>query len=297
VKSGFVAVVGRPNVGKSTLVNSLVGEKVAITSKRPGTTRSRIRGIITEPAAPAAPSAQAVLVDTPGLHRPRTVLGERLNSIATRALAEADAVLMVVDATAPVGPGDRLVAARVAEASRPTVVAVTKTDVARQAQIAERLGEAAEWDFDAYVPVSALRGDGVNVLRVEIVSRLDEGPMFFPREMTTDQAEHILVAEVVREKFLDRLREELPHALVVVTTSIEERSDSLVVIEADVVVERDSQKGIVIGAGGSMLRTAGEEARAELEARFGRQVYLALRARVEPDWQRHPALIDRLGFE
>ena len=297
MRSGFVAVVGRPNVGKSTLVNALVGEKVAITSTRPGTTRSRIRGIITEPAEPAVPDAQAVLVDTPGLHRPRTVLGERLNSIATKALGEADTVLMVVDATAPVGPGDRLVAARVGEAARPTVVAVTKTDVARPAQIVERLGEAAEWDLDAYVPVSALRGDGVEALRAEVLSRLPEGPMFFPREMTTDQAEHILVAEVVREKFLDRLREELPHALVVITRSIEERSDTLVVIEADVVVERDSQKGIVIGAGGSMLRVAGEEARAELEARFGRQVHLALRVRVERDWQRHPTLLDRLGFE
>ncbi len=297
MKSGFVAVVGRPNVGKSTLVNSLVGEKVAITSTRPGTTRSRIRGIITIPAAPAAPDAQAVLVDTPGLHRPRTILGERLNSIAGKALGEADAVLMVVDATAPVGPGDRLVAARVGEASRPTVVAVTKTDIARPAQIAERLGEAGDWEFDAYVPVSALRGDGVDVVRAELFNRLPEGPLFFPREMTTDQAEHILVAEVVREKFLDRLREELPHALVVLTRSIEEKSDTLVVIEADVVVERDSQKGIVIGARGSMLRTAGEEARAELEARFGRQVHLALRVRVERDWQRHPTLLDRLGFE
>jgi GTP-binding protein Era len=297
VKSGFVAVVGRPNVGKSTLVNSLVGEKVAIISTRPGTTRSRIRGIVTEPPEPMAPAIQAVLVDTPGLHRPRTVLGERLNAIASQALADADVVLMVVDATAPVGPGDRLVATRVGEASRPTVVAVTKVDVARPSQIAQRLGEAGEWDFDSFVPVSALRGEGVDVLREEVLSRLPDGPLFFPRGMTTDQAEHMLVAEVVREKFLDKLREELPHALAVVTRSIEERSDGLVVIEADVVVERESQKGIVIGAGGSMLRAAGAEARAELEARFGRQVHLALRVRVERDWQRHPALIDRLGFE
>jgi GTPase len=297
VRSGFVAVVGRPNVGKSTLVNSLVGEKVTITSTRPGTTRSRIRGIITEPAEPMAPAFQAVLVDTPGLHRPRTVLGERLNAIASQALADADVVLMVVDATAPVGPGDRLVAIRVGAAARPTVVAVTKVDIARHSQIAQRLEEAGEWDFDSYVPVSALRGDGVDVLREEVLSRLPDGPLFFPRGMTTDQAEHLLVAEVVREKFLDKLREELPHALAVVTRSIEERSDGLVVIEADVVVERDSQKGIVIGAGGSMLRSAGAEARAELEARFGRQVHLALRVRVERDWQRRPALIDRLGFE
>jgi GTP-binding protein Era len=206
-------------------------------------------------------------------------------------------VLLVLDAGAPIGPGDRLVAERVSSAGHPTVVAVNKVDAADRNQIIEHLAEAGGWGFDAYVPVSALAGSGLEALLSEVVPRLPDGPMFFPPDVTTDQAEQIMVGEVVREKFLERLRDELPHSLVVRVISLEERPGGLLAIEARAIVERRSQKGIVIGKGGSMLRAAGEEARLELEARFGTPIYLDLRVQVEPDWQSRPELLDRLGFE
>ncbi len=296
-RSGFVAVVGRPNVGKSTLVNGLVGEKVAITSRRPQTTRNTIRGVVTlgEPD----PHTQIVLVDTPGLHKPRTVLGERLNALVHGTLAEADAVVFVLDATQRIGPGDRLVAERLLEldgAADRVIVIVNKTDIAPKERVAEQLQEASLWGFGAYVPVSSLTGDGLERVLDEVIPRLPDGPFFFPPDARSDQPESLLVAEIVREKFLDRLRDELPHSVAVVTEDIDTRDDGLVHIEARVFVERDSQKGIVIGKGGSVLAAVGAEARAELEALFGARVYLDLRVKVEKDWQRRPELIERLGL-
>jgi len=296
VKSGFVPVVGRPNVGKSTLVNALVGQKVAITSSRPQTTRNTIRGVLTR-HEDGTPVAQVVFVDTPGLHRPRTELGNRLNALVYGTLAEADVVVFVVDATQPVGPGDRRIAERLAEAGTEVVVVVNKTDAADRADVVSQLTEAAEWDFAAYVPLSALAGTNLDPLVDEIVERLPEGPLYFPDGEVSDQPEHVLVAEIVREKFLERLREELPHSLVVLTEEMETRDDGLLWISARVVVERRSQRGIVIGKGGTLLRDAGTEARLELEGIFGTKVHLDLRVRVEPEWQSTPALLDRLGFE
>ncbi|MDH3498742.1 MAG: GTPase Era [Acidimicrobiia bacterium] len=295
MKSGFVALVGRPNVGKSTLVNALVGSKVAITSSRPQTTRNAIRGVVTlgEPE----PTAQLVLIDTPGLHKPKNALGERLNAIVYGTLAEVDAVAFVLDATQKVGPGDRLIAQRLADAGSEVVVVVNKTDIAKKGRVLERLTEGAVWDFAAYVPLSAANRDGIHQLRDELVGRLPDGPQYFPRDATTDQPEELLVAEIVREKFLARLREELPHSLTVRTREIETRDDGLLSIDAQVVVERKSQKGIVIGKSGEVLGAAGAEARAELEALFGTKVYLGLRVVVEKDWQRRPELLDRLGFD
>ncbi|MGA7270128.1 MAG: GTPase Era [Acidimicrobiia bacterium] len=297
MRSGFVAVVGRPNVGKSTLVNRAVGEKVSIISSRPQTTRSTIRGVLTHQDDRGEPDWQMVFMDTPGLHRPRTELGTRLNNLVYGSLAEADIVLFVIDATAPIGPGDRLIADRIAEGGSPAVVAVNKIDAARSGEIVSQLATAGDWGFHAYVPVSALTGDGMETLLAELEPMLGTGPLYFPPDQWSDQPEAVVIAEIVREKFLDRLREELPHSLLVRIEDIEERDDGLVTINADVIVERKSQRGIVIGKGGSLLQSAGTEARQELESRLGTRVNLQLHVSVEPDWQRRPALLDRLGFQ
>jgi GTP-binding protein Era len=291
VKSGFVAVVGRPNVGKSTLVNQVVGTKVTITSSRPQTTRNAIRGVVN------GEGYQIVLVDTPGLHKPRTELGNRLNAIVYGTLAEADAVVFVVDATMPVGPGDRLIAERLVASRSDVMVAVNKVDAASRVETVTQLVDAAQWPFEHYFPMSALSGDGVPELVEEIVNRLPDGPQYYPDDMPTDQPEAMVIAEIIREKFLDRLRDELPHALVVRLEDLEQRDDGLIDIAADVIVERNSQKGIVIGKGGSLLKTAGTEAREELETLLGERVNLRLHVVVEKDWQRTPQLLDRLGFE
>lgn len=296
MKSGFVAVVGRPNVGKSTLVNALVGSKVSITSSRPQTTRNTIRGVMTVHEEGEV-TAQAVLVDTPGLHKPRTALGERLNGMVKGTLREADAVVVVFDATADVGPGDRRVADRAMESGSPVICVVNKTDRSGGEDIGQRLEQASAWDFDEYIPVSALKGDAVAAVAEAIVGRLPEGPMFFPVDAITDQPEQVVVAEIIREKFLDRLRDELPHSLVVRVREMEQRANGTLYIDAQAIVERDSQKGIIIGKGGELLRTAGSEARAELETLFGSGVFLDLRVRVEKDWQDRPEMLDRLGFE
>lgn len=292
MNSGFISVVGRPNVGKSTMVNALVGTKVAITSPRPQTTRNTIRGVLTR----TDPDQQFVFVDTPGLHRPRTALGERLNRLVYGSLAEADAVLFVVDATAPIGPGDRRTAARLADSGAPVVVAVNKIDRAGHEAVARQLAEAGEWGFKGYVPVSAITGDGLPVLLEEIGALLEEGPAFFPPDVHTDQPDALLAAELIREKYLARLREELPHSLAVVVEEIETRDTGTVFVSAVAYVERTSQKGIVIGKGGTLLREVGEEARHDLERLFGSGVYLDLRVKVEADWQRREGSLDRLGF-
>ena len=291
-RSGFVSIVGRPNVGKSTLVNAMVGEKVAITSSRPQTTRHTIRGVVTS----AEGESQVVLVDTPGIHRPRTALGERLNTLVYGSLAEADAVLFVLDATQKIGPGDRLIAERLDEADAPVVVVVNKVDIADKGLVLEQLADASEWGFAAYVPISAKASDGIDRVISEVVELLPEGPFFFPPDMTSDQPDQLLAAEIVREKYLRRLREELPHSLAVVVDEIETQENGVTHIAATVYVERESQKGMVIGKGGATIRDVGTEARADLEAIFGTKIYLDLRVRVEKDWQRKDELLDRLGF-
>jgi GTP-binding protein Era len=290
MKSGFVPVVGRPNVGKSTLINALVGTKVTITSSRPQTTRNIIRGVLHRP------DLQIVLVDTPGVHRPRTALGQRLNERVIGSLAEADAAVFVIDATMPIGPGDRLVAGRLLEASTPTVCVVNKADAADREVMTEQLLEASDWDFAAYVPISALEQTNLEPVIDELALLLDEGPAFFPAEMTSDQTEQFLVGEIVREKFLARLRDELPHSLAVMVDEMEVGKGGVTRIHARLLVERDSQKGIVIGKGGALLQEAGTEARQELETLLGTKVFLDLRVKVEKDWQQRPGVIDRLGL-
>lgn len=296
MKSGFVAVVGRPNVGKSTLVNQMVGEKVSITSSRPQTTRNAIRGVVTGPDSDD-PHYQLVFVDTPGLHKPKNELGSRLNSLVYGTLAEADVVLFLIDATAPIGPGDKLIADRLISSNADVVLGVNKVDKASRTETVEQLLKASGWTFEEIYPISALTGDGVVRLIEELASRLPDGPRYYPEGMVTDQPESLVIAEIIREKFLDRLREELPHSLVVRIEDIEQRPNGLIDISADVVVERKSQKGIVIGKGGSLLQIAGTEGRKELESILGAKVNLSLHVKVEKDWQRRPQLLDRLGFE
>ena len=292
-KSGFAAIVGRPNVGKSTLVNALVGGKVAITSSRPQTTRSAIRGVLN------APGCQVVLVDTPGYHKPRNLLGERLNRLVRATWSDVDLVLFVVDGAAGVGEGDKRIAAELAQAHVPPVVcAVNKVDRLRPAGIARALADTGDLgDFEEFVPISAAVGDGVDILRDVVVKRMPEGPMYYPEGVATDQPPPVFVAELVREKLLERAREELPHSIAVLTEDYEERADGLLEIRVSIYVERESQKGMVIGKRGATLKAAGTEAREEIELLFGRKVYIETRVKVERDWQRRGHALDRLGFD
>jgi GTPase len=294
-RSGFVTLVGRPNVGKSTLVNRLVGQKVAIVSDRPQTTRTAIRGVRT------TSDDQIVFIDTPGLHKPRTPLGERTNQRAEATLAEVDVVCLLVEANAPIGSGDRFVAGLVQQVDTPKLLVVNKVDRAAKPAIAEHLAVAARdlGDFAAYVPLSARTGEGVDALLGEIESRLPEGPRYYPDGTVTDQPETFVAAELVREKLLAVARDELPHSI---TVSVEELDDpddpqdEILRLRADITVERDSQRGIVIGRGGRVLRDAGTAARQELEALLGVRVYLETHVRVEREWQRRAHALDRLGY-
>lgn len=319
-RSGFVSLVGRPNVGKSTLVNTVVGRKVSIVSDKPQTTRTKIRGVHT------TSSSQIVLLDTPGIHRPRTLLGERCNERSVQTLREVDVVCLLVEADSPIGPGDRFIANLVAESRTPAILVVNKVDLADAAAVAKRLSDSSDLaDFAAYVPISALTGDGVDRLVAEINARLPEGPEYYPGGVVTDQPEAVLVAELVREKLLAIAREELPHSIMVTAEAFEEdeyeprpRSASTVDSEKDrqnedgqaeppekeeilrfrvtIRVERDSQKGIVIGHKGSVLRDAGTAARLEAEQLLGARVYIENKVKVDPNWQRRGPALDRLGL-
>jgi GTP-binding protein Era len=289
--SGFVAIVGRPNVGKSTLVNALVGQKVSIVSDKPQTTRSAIRGILEEPGR------QAVLIDTPGYHKPRTLLGQRLNDVVRNAWADVDLAVFMVDAKAGVGRGDERVARDLRSAGGPALCVVNKIDLATREQVAQALAAASQLgDFEEFVPLSARTGNNLRLLHDMILERLPEGPLYYPPGTRTDQPPPLFVAELIREKLLQRTREEVPHSIAVVTDDFEERDDGLLEIHALVFVERDSQKGIVIGKGGQTLKTVGTEAREEIEVLFGRRVFLDLRVKVEKDWQRRAYALERLGF-
>jgi GTP-binding protein Era len=293
VKSGLVALVGRPNVGKSTLLNALLGRKLAIVSDKPQTTRSAVRGVLHRP------EGQAVLVDTPGLHKPRTLLGQRLNDLVRGTLSEVDLVLQLVDAAAGVGAGDRFLAAELARVDTPKLCVVNKIDAASRAKTAAALQAAAALaDFAEIVPVSARSGEQLDLLVELVLRHLPEGRPLYPEGHTSDEPEQHLVAELIREKALAVVREELPHSVAVLVEEMgpdPERED-LLVIRAFLFVERASQKPIVLGRGGSVLRDIGTRARAELEALFGTQVYLDLRVKLAKEWQRDPRQLSRLGF-
>jgi len=277
-RSGFVSLVGRPNVGKSTLLNRILGQKVAIVSDKPQTTRHRIQGVLDRP------DAQVVFVDTPGIHKPRTPLGERLNVAAESTIGDVDVVVLVIDATQPLGRGDRWVADRVPPDA---VVVVNKVDAARPETVLSQLHAAAELDRSEYFPVSARTGDGVDALVEHLVSRLPEGPRYYPEGMVTDVPEAFQVAELVREQLLAVAREELPHSIATRVTEWEWPH-----IRVEILVERESQKGIVIGHRGAVLKQVGRAVRRQLPE----GAYLELHVKVDKDWQRRPGSLDRLGF-
>ena len=292
VRSGFVALVGRPNAGKSTLVNAIVGSKVAITSDTPQTTRNRIRAILDRD------DSQMVLVDTPGLHKPHDALGEELNRSALKALEDVDVVAMLVDARAPVGRGDKWVASHVAKTDAKRVLVLTKADVATEKQVMSQLAAARRLvDFDDEVVVSALDGFNVDGF-VETVSRyLPSGPRWFPRDMPTDQPLEVMIAEFVREKVLRSTRDEVPHAVGVAIEDLEyDEAKELWRVFATIYCERASQKGIIIGKGGEMLKSIGIDARTDLERLLGGQVYLDLNVKVKKDWRRDASQIRRFGY-
>ncbi len=297
-RSGFVTLFGRPNVGKSTLVNQLVGVKVAIVSDKPQTTRTTVRGVRTTDAH------QMVFLDTPGIHRPRTLLGERTNQRTIESLSATDVVCFLLEANAQIGPGDRFVADLVRQADAQARIAVlNKIDLATHDQIGEHLallGSGELGSFDAYVPISAATGDGTDALIGEIQAKLPFGPHYYPDGTVSDQPETVLAAELVREQLLDGARDELPHSITVTVDDLEERvtasGEPLLAMRAVIRVERDSQKGIVIGHKGENLKRAGTGARLELERLLGVRVHLETHVRVDADWQRKAGSLDRLGY-
>jgi len=293
-RSGFACFAGRPNVGKSTLMNALVGSKVAITSSRPQTTRRAIRGIVHRP------DAQLVIIDTPGLHRPRTLLGERLDSLARSTLTEVDVIGFCLPATERIGPGDKYLAGELASIGKTPVVAiVTKTDQASRQQVAAQLAAVSELgDWADIVPVSALAEFQLGVLSDVLVSYLPPGRPLYPDGELTDEPEQQLVAELIREAILEGVRDELPHSIAVVVEEMAPREgrDDLIDVHAVMYVERPSQKAIVLGSKGTRLKDVGTTARRQIEALLGTRVYLDLRVKVAKDWQRDPRQLRRLGF-
>ena len=293
-RAGFISFVGRPNVGKSTLTNALVGEKVAITSSKPQTTRRAIRGIVHRPYG------QLIVVDTPGLHRPRTLLGERLNTLVQTTLGDVDVIGFCVPANEAIGPGDRYINEQLDQYPRARKVAiVTKTDATGKAKVAEQLlavSQLREWD--AIIPVSAPKGEQLDVLVDELLELMPQSEQpLYPAETTTDEETTERIAEFVREAALEGVSDELPHSIAVTVDDMIEREDKdLLEVYANLFVERDSQKGIIIGKGGARLRDVGERARREIEALLGRKVYLALHVKVAKDWQRDPKQLGKLGF-
>jgi GTP-binding protein Era len=295
-RSGFVCFVGRPNTGKSTLTNALVGAKVAITSNRPQTTRHTIRGIVHRE------NFQIILVDTPGLHRPRTLLGQRLNDLVKDTYSEVDIIGLCIPADEKIGPGDRWIYEQIRTvAPNTTLVAiVTKIDTVSKDRVAAQLLAVSELvgQDTEIVPVSATRGEQLDVLTDVLAAQLPEGPQFYPDGELTDEPEETLMAELIREAALEGVRDELPHSLAVVIEEVSPRDgrDDLIDVHANLFVERDSQKGIVIGKGGARLREVGTAARTQIEKLLGTKVYLDLRVKIAKNWQRDPKQLGRLGF-
>jgi GTP-binding protein Era len=286
VRSGFVAVAGRPNVGKSTLVNALSGGKVAIVSDKPQTTRNRIAAVVN------GDGHQLVLTDLPGFQRPRDPLTERMQQTVDRSFEEVDAVLFVLSARERIGGGDRFIAQRVFALERPVVIALNKVDRLKPGHIAEQMQRAAQLgEFHALHPVSALTGDGVDELRGDLVSLLPEGPQYFPDDQRTDLPLELQVAELIREKALQLTRDEVPHAISVEVDDLEEKA-----VRATLFVETESQKQIVIGRGGAIVKQIGMRARPEIEHLLGHSVFLELRVKARPKWRRDAAMLERLGL-
>lgn len=295
-RCGFIGLAGRPNVGKSTLANALVGSKVAIVSDRPQTTRRAVRGVATAPDG----SWQLVLTDLPGVQKPRDVLTERMQRRVERELADSDTVLLVLNGEQGVGPGDRFIASMIAAGrpEAPVVCAVNKVDRLGRSETVAALAAAAELEVvDEIFPVSARRGTGVGELRERLAELMPTGPLLYPPGDRTDLPSEVHLGELIREQVLRRTREEIPHAVEVAVDSVTDRADGIIEVRADVWAESQSQKAILIGKGGRMIRDVGTAARRELERELGSQVHLELRVRVRENWRRDDSLLDRLGID
>lgn len=289
-KSGFVAIVGRPNVGKSTLLNRLVGQKVAIMSDKPQTTRHRIHSVITRP------DAQIVLMDTPGIHKPKHKLGEYMVDVALNTLREVDVVLFLVEAERP-GPGDQYIIEQLRQIKTPIILVINKIDlVSRQDLLPLIEAYRTTLDYREIVPLSALAGENVATLPDLLVRYLPEGPKYYPDDMITDRPERFIMAELIREKVLHLTFQEVPHSVAVVVENVERRRDDLVAVDAVIYTERDSQKAILIGKGGQMLKKIGQLAREEMEALFGNKFFLQLWVKVKEDWRNRENIIRQFGY-
>lgn len=289
-RSGFITIVGRPNVGKSTLMNALVGEKVAIVSNRPQTTRNRIMGVMTRP------ECQMVLLDTPGIHNPRTRLGEYMMQSVRDAMDGMDGVLVLVDAT-QVGEHDRAIVKDMAEKKVPKILALNKIDMLPKDKLLGLIASFADASYDAIVPISARTGDGLEELVVALTAELPEGPKYFPDDMMTDQPERLICAEMIREKALLHLRDEVPHGIGVEMMAMTKESDDFMEIHATIYCEREAHKGIIIGKRGSMLQVIGSEAREDIEQLLGMHVNLKLWVKVRPDWRNRMDDLRNLGYD
>lgn len=292
-RSGFIGLIGRPNVGKSTLLNAIAGRKLAITSDKPQTTRNRIRAVVT------GEDRQLVFVDTPGFHKPREALGEKLNAMVLSTLRDVDVIVFVLDGAQTIGKGDLFIAGELEKVNTPAVGVINKTDLLDEAKVLSQTEVARHlYPFDEVLGVSSKSGRGVGDL-VELLARfLPAGPQYFPSDMTSDQPERVLVAELIREKALELTRDEVPHSVAVLIEEIKPRGDDeLIDIEAVIYVERESQKGIIVGKGGRMIKEIGTRARQEIEPLVGNKVFLDLRVKVQKDWSKNPEFIKRLDYQ
>ena len=292
-RSGFIGIIGRPNVGKSTLLNRLANRKVAITSEKPQTTRNRIRAVIT------TPEAQLVFVDTPGFHKPRDALGERLNSLVLGTMRDVDVIVFVLDGAQTIGKGDTFIAGELEKVETPVVCVINKMDMMDGAKIESQVEVACHlFPFKCVIPASSKFGAGVDEMESALLAFLPVGPKYFPEDTVSDQPERVLVAELIREKALQLTRDEVPHSVAVLIEDMKPREDDdLVDVEAIIYVERESQKGIIIGKGGRMIKEIGTRAREDIEPILGNQVFLDLRVKVEKDWSKNPQFIKRLDYQ
>ena len=290
-KSGFIAVIGRPNVGKSTLINKLIGQKIAIMSDKPQTTRSRILCVLTQP------DAQIVLLDTPGVHKPASKLGEYMDRSILNTLKEVDAVFFVADASEKPGPGERFIMERLEKTRKPVILVLNKIDLVTKDELLPIIAAySKDREFSAVVPISALDEENLDALLAEAKKHLPEGPAYYPEDMVTDQPERLIAAELVREKVLSLTRDEVPHSVAVDVDEMTTRNNGDVYIRATIYVERESQKGIVIGHKGAMLKEIGRLARPDIEMMLGSKVYLDLWVKVRKDWRNRDAILKSLGF-